>query len=120
MGAVSLMLVKVSLLALYLKLFGSIRRVKVSIYICMGIVATFYIATVIAELVVGIPSHGVTWQTAQTRYGPFGLDISGVRGVFGIVSDFAIISIPLTQTFKIQIALRRKIVLACVFLTGLL
>jgi hypothetical protein len=120
MGAVSNMLVKVALLSLYLRLFGTIQKVRFTIYACMGIIASFYLSTMIAELVVGVPRHGDGWQAAQSRYGPFGLDVSVVRGVFGVVSDFAIIAIPLTQTFKIQVATRKKIVLICVFLTGLL
>lgn len=86
----------------------------------MGIIVLFYLATMIAELVIGVPRNGIGWQMAQNNYGPFGLHVSSVRGVFGVVSDFAIIAIPLTQTFKIQIATRKKIVLVCVFLTGLL
>lgn len=120
MSAVSAMLVKTSLLTLYLRIFNPVRRVTIAIYICIGIVISLYLSTMIAELMVGIPRGGEGWQAAQMKYGPFGLNISAVRGVFGIVSDFAILLIPSTQIVKLNLPLRRKVVLVCVFLTGLL
>lgn len=115
------MLVKVSLLALYLRVFKPSRKVNIIIYTCIGVVMAFYLSTMIAELVVGIPKSGNGgWQEAQMNYGPFGLDVSAVRGVFGIVSDFAILLIPLTQIVQLNLPLKRKVVLVCIFLTGLL
>ncbi|KAI0117411.1 hypothetical protein F4814DRAFT_416204 [Daldinia grandis] len=121
MSAVSTMLVKVSLLVLYLRIFNPVRQVTITIYVCTGVIVSFYLATMIAELVVGVPKAGSEgWQEAQARYGPFGLNVSVVRGVFGIISDFAILFIPLAQVMKLYLPLRKRIILAGIFLTGLL
>lgn len=115
------MMVKLSLLVMYLRLFKPVQLVKIIIYVCIGVVTCFYMATVIAELVVGIPRAGDSgWYAAQLRYGPVGLDVSSVRGVFGIVSDFGILFIPLSQVIKLNLPLKRKVTLICIFLTGLL
>ncbi|KAH8767428.1 hypothetical protein F5883DRAFT_644439 [Diaporthe sp. PMI_573] len=121
MSAISIMLVKLSILALYLRMFKSVRLVNIVSFVCIGVVASFYVATVIAELVVGVPRAGEGgWQVAQMRYAVFGLDISAVRGAFGVVSDFAILFIPLSQVIQLHLPLKRKIILICIFLTGLL
>lgn len=114
------MLLKISLLALYLRLFKSIKKVTIAIYICAGITILFYLATMIAELVIGIPRRSEGWEVAQIRYGPFGLNVSVARGFFGFVSDFVILFIPLTQIIRLHLPLRKKIALLCIFLTGLL
>jgi hypothetical protein len=115
------MLVKLSILGLYLRMFKPVRLVSIIIHVCIGVVTSFYVATAIAELVVGTPrGENGRWQAAQSRYGPFGLDISVVRGVFGVVSDFAILFIPVSQVIQLHLPLRRKVILVCIFLTGLL
>ncbi|KAI0417229.1 hypothetical protein F5X98DRAFT_341749 [Xylaria grammica] len=118
--ALSAMLVKLSLLSLYLRIFNPAWKVTLTIYVCAAIVSSFYISTIIAELVVGIPKGNGSLQQAQVRYGPFGLTISTVRGVFGIVSDFTILFIPMTQLITLALPTKRKVVLICIFLTGLL
>jgi len=119
-SALSSMLLRISLLALYLRLFKPIKVVTTVIYLCSGITIIFYLVTMIAELVVGIPRQDEGWIVAQRRYGPWGLKISVARGIFGVLSDFVILFIPLTQIVKLYLPLRKKIVLICVFLTGLL
>ncbi|KAJ2983343.1 hypothetical protein NUW58_g6268 [Xylaria curta] len=118
--AISAMLVKLSLLLLYLRIFKPAWKVTLTIYACIGIVSLFYLSTMIAELVVGVPKGGGTWQQAQAAYGPFGLTISVVRGVFGVLSDFVILLIPMTQLVLLALPTRRKVVLVGVFLTGIL
>ncbi|KAK5630927.1 hypothetical protein RRF57_006642 [Xylaria bambusicola] len=118
--AAASLLVKLSLLSLYLRIFSPVQAIKLTIYACIGILSSFYVSTIIAELVVGIPRNNRGWQEAQIRYGPFGLTISVVRGVFGVISDFVILFIPIAQLVKLSVPLGRKIILLCVFLTGLL
>lgn len=114
------MLVKVSLLALYLRMFKPVRLVNIIIHTCIGVVVSFYVATMIAELVVGVPRGDEGWQAAQARYGNFGLEVSAARGIFGVISDFVILAIPLSQVVQLHLPLRRKITLVCIFLSGLL
>ena len=64
--------------------------------------------------------QGGGWPEAQTKYGPFGLEISNARGVFGVLSDFAILVIPMTQIAQLRLPLKKKVILTCIFLTGLL
>ncbi|KAI0404660.1 hypothetical protein F4802DRAFT_565871 [Xylaria palmicola] len=118
--ALSAMLVKLSLLLLYLRIFNPSWTVNLTIHACIGVVSLFYLSTIIAELVVGVPRGNGNWQQAQITYGPVGLTVSVVRGVFGVVSDFVILLIPMTQLVVLALPTRRKIVLICVFLTGIL
>ncbi|KAG8158325.1 hypothetical protein KVR01_012086 [Diaporthe batatas] len=120
MSAISIMLVKLSLLFMYLRMFKPVQLVKIFIYVSIGAVTSFYVATIIAELAVGIPRPGEGWPAAQMRYGNFGLEVSVVRGVFGVISDFVIFFIPLSQVIRLHLPLKRKITLVCIFLTGLL
>ncbi|KAI1477678.1 hypothetical protein F4774DRAFT_388204 [Daldinia eschscholtzii] len=120
-SSITTMLVKLTLLVLYLRIFNPVEIAKIAIYICIGVTISFYIATMIAELVVGLPkAGGEGWQAAQIRYGPFGLNLSVVRGVFGVISDFVILLIPMTQVIKLHLPLRKKITILGIFLTGLL
>lgn len=83
-----------------------------SIYTCIGVVVSFYLVTIVAELVAGIPRPGGGgWQQAQVKYGPFGLSVSVAHGIFGIISDFVILLIPLTQIISLCLPLRKKIIL---------
>jgi hypothetical protein len=115
------MILKLSLLTLYLRFFNRVRTVRIAIYTSIGIIVSFYLSTIIAELAVGIPRPGEGgWGPVQTSYGPFGLNVSAARGVFGVVSDFTILLIPITQIVPLSLPLQRKIILLCIFLTGLL
>ncbi|KAI1826553.1 hypothetical protein F4861DRAFT_63956 [Xylaria intraflava] len=120
--SLSTLLAKLALLTLYLRIFNPSRNVTLAIYVCLVIVTGFYLSTVIAELVVGLPSNDAGWTQGQNKviWGTFGLTVSVVRGVFGVVSDFAILLIPMTQLIRLALPMRRRIILSCVFLTGLL
>ncbi|OTB11606.1 hypothetical protein K445DRAFT_321984 [Daldinia sp. EC12] len=121
MSPISIMLVKLTLLILYLRIFNPVKIAKIAIYVCIGVTISFYMATTIAELVVGLPkAGGEGWQAAQSRYAPFGLDLSVVRGVFGVISDFVILLIPMTQVITLHLPLRKKVIIAGIFLAGLL
>jgi hypothetical protein len=117
----SSMLVKVTLLVLYLRIFKPVKSVVIIIYTCIGIITAFYTATLIAYIVQCIPrtTGSAAWLMSQAKCGPFALRVSAVQGVFGPVSDFVILMIPLSLVIPMRLPFQKKLAVASIFLTGL-
>ena len=116
------MFVKLTILALYYRIFQPSRWARILIWAGMMSITVFYLISVIAVLSQCVPGPSETWlfkvptgacPTVQVR-------LSLGVGIFGLVSDVYILVIPLWQISHLSLAPKRKFGLVVVFLTGLL
>ncbi|KAK8119585.1 uncharacterized protein PG998_004211 [Apiospora kogelbergensis] len=117
-------LVKVAFLFLYLRLFGTVRQVRIMIWAGLVVVVAFGIAYTIVEIVTCVPwpSEHDGWMSEeyQTRclYISPRLLLGGCY--FGVFTDFYILFIPLSQLRDLGLPRKRKIGISFIFLTGLI
>ncbi|KAH8901739.1 hypothetical protein GQ53DRAFT_740474 [Thozetella sp. PMI_491] len=116
--ATSAMLVKCSLLVLYLRIFRPIVTVNWIIYLCIGVISAFYISTLTAYSVLCSPRPGFSWVVSQVVCGTAALNIAVVQGVFGPVSDLVVMLIPMTLVLPLSLPPKKKVAVAGIFLTG--
>ncbi|KAK3323192.1 hypothetical protein B0T19DRAFT_199336 [Cercophora scortea] len=116
------MLVKVSLLVLYLRIFHPVYVVNRAIYACIGLVSVFYLVSIIYDAVKCTPAPGSQggYFLAALYCAPSALEISVALGVFGLVSDVVILLIPMSLVLPMNLPRRKKIAVTCTFLTGFL
>ncbi|KAK8059272.1 hypothetical protein PG996_009202 [Apiospora saccharicola] len=117
-------LVKMAFLFFYLRLFGTVRPVRIMILAGMAAVVAFFIAYLIVEIVTCVPwpsEHGgFLDETFQARclYVSPRLLLAGCY--FGVIVDFYILFIPLSQVKDLELPRKRKIGISFIFLTGLM
>ncbi|KAK7955974.1 uncharacterized protein PG986_005196 [Apiospora aurea] len=117
-------LIKVAFLFLYLRLFGTVRRVRIMIWAGLAVVIAFAIAYLITDMVTCVPwpgEHGgFLDETFQERclYNSPRLLLAGCY--FGVFTDFYIMFIPLSQVKDLGLPRKRKIGISFIFLTGLM
>ncbi|KAK8052207.1 hypothetical protein PG993_003592 [Apiospora rasikravindrae] len=117
-------LIKVAFLLFYLRLFGPLRRVRVMIWAGLVAVVAFAIAYLIFEIVTCVPrpsdQGGFLDEEFQARclYDSSKLLLAGCY--FGIITDFYIMFIPLSQVKGLGLPKKRKIGISFIFLTGLM
>ncbi|KAI1491158.1 hypothetical protein F5X96DRAFT_668967 [Biscogniauxia mediterranea] len=115
------MLVKLTILALYHRIFQPILWAKRSIWAGLILVATFYSVLLMVLLVPCVPIHGESWL-AKTTHGAcptVQVKNSQAQGIFGLVSDLYILAIPISQVSRLSLAPKRKAGVLVVFLTGI-
>ncbi|KAI1416401.1 hypothetical protein F5Y13DRAFT_116704 [Hypoxylon sp. FL1857] len=111
-----LMLVKVSILQLYLRIFPS-KRFKIAVYIMTGIVLSWWTAITLLTIFQCDP--------IEMSYKPWldghCIDLEGAfygSGVPDIVVDFLILCLPLRQVWKLNTSLSNKLVIGFFFASG--
>lgn len=114
------LLVKAALLALYLRIFNPVPSVNYIIIGCITTLAIFYSTTIIIDFAVTIPRKGSTWIIASTSHPKVAVNIGLAQAVFGAISDWVILMIPLALVVPLRMATKQKVAVTGIFLTGLL
>jgi hypothetical protein len=119
--SVASLLIKLSLLVLFYRLFSPLVHSK--ILIKFGIVFTIISYTIVITtwIYYNVPHAGeMGWldPTFITRTASAGSKIAVVLGVLGSFTDLYVITIPLTSIARLSLSTARKIGLAAVFATG--
>ncbi|KAI3325463.1 hypothetical protein HD806DRAFT_552739 [Xylariaceae sp. AK1471] len=117
-------LVKVSLLAFYLRIFNPVPRLKFMIWVGLVAVVGFCIAVIIGTLVLCIPRPG-DLDTFRLITVPqrcfFNIPKVTTAGtVFSVISDFYILFIPIHILPSLKLSRKRKAAVGSVFLLGFL
>ena len=112
---------KLSLFLLYYRLFASDYWTKIAIYLGIITVCLFYIACCITLLILCLPKPGESWISPrfQVRCAP-AFKLGNAHGWFGLLSDLYIFFLPLPVLWGLHMALRKKLGVVAVFLTGLM
>ncbi|KAK8033506.1 hypothetical protein PG991_002904 [Apiospora marii] len=117
-------LIKVAFLLFYLRLFGPVRQVRIMVWIGLGLVATFCIVYIIIELATCIPRpsdhDGFLDDVFFERCFAFAPKILLAGCYFGVIMDFYILLLPLSQLKGLGLPKKRKIGISFIFLTGLM
>lgn len=122
------MFLKLSLLALYLRIFRPAKGAKTVIWSSLAVIVLFYVSCLIGDAVsCGPHIYDVKGQpSASEPYNPDkGCSIPQrplwtTMGLFGIISDFYLLAIPVGLTLNVRLPPKIKTEMCCVFLTGLL
>ena len=117
----TVLMVKLSLLFLYLHIFRPNVRLRHCIHFGIWFLCLFYSATFIAYAVLSIPRPGQSQLAAilsvdTARDIPLGI----TQGAINVVSDFYIFCLPIPVVWKLQMPRKKKIGVFAVFVTGLL
>lgn len=114
--------IKSSILFLYRRLFDPTLSARVMIWIGFALIVPFYTASIVGLFILCAPRRhekllGLEYGSRCTM--PV-LELSFAQGLFGVLSDFYLLAVPITQVLKLSVSLGRKIGLAAIFMTGLM
>lgn len=114
--------VKLSLFILYLHLFGVKHRIRILIYAGIGSIFMVYTGILIGYGVFCIPRSGMSWSEAikDPRCHVHTPSIQYIVGIFGVLSDFYILGLPIPVILRLQVPRKERIGLFALFMTGLL
>ncbi|KAK8867729.1 integral membrane protein [Apiospora arundinis] len=117
-------LIKVAFLLFYLRLFGPVRHIRLMAWAGLGAVVTFCIAYIIIYVTACVPHAGEDGGYLDDRYwsrcaaiGPNTL-LAGCY--FGVITDFYIMFMPMSQVKGLALPKKRKLGIGFIFLTGLI
>ncbi|KAF2972873.1 hypothetical protein GQX73_g783 [Xylaria multiplex] len=116
-------LIKLSLLALFHRLFSPSARSKVAIRFGMVFTAASYVAILTAWIYYNVPHiDDMGWidPVFVARLESADLTMAVIFGVLGTVTDLYVIAIPLASVSGLNLSTARKIGLAGLFATGFL
>ena len=106
---------------MYLHIFKILRWFRICSYMGGAITTAFYISTTVAPLILGTPRHGETWTDLPfAKDTTISITVPVVTSSFGVVIDLFILLLPIIAVMPLQLPMRRKIGVVCVFMTGLL
>lgn len=112
---------KLALFLLYYRLFAHNRWTRIAIYLGITLNGLFYVASVVAMMVLCIPRRGESWTSiTYTTRCVHSKAMNDVFGIFGLLSDLYIFILPLPILFRLQMSLRKKLGITAIFLTGLM
>lgn len=110
---------KLSLLSLYLDVFGPNQALRYAIYFGMVFVTLFYTGTFIAFCVLAIPRPGETLiGTILSNNVASLIPISVAQAGVNVASDFYIFLLPIPGVVQLQMPTRKKIGVCAIFATG--
>ena len=106
---------------MYLHIFKILRWFRICAYMGAAITTTFYISTMVAMFIVSTPRRGMTWaEHLVTKEMRRAVILRVATSSFGVVIDLVILLLPMIAVMPLQLPIRRKIGVVCVFMTGLL
>ena len=111
---------KLSLFALYLRLFHPAYWTRILIYFGILITFVFYTAITVAEGVLCIPRSGESWAKATSTRCHQDVYVGFYLGLFNVVSNFYILILPIPVIWQLQMPTRKKIGVCAIFMTGIL
>lgn len=115
--------IKLSILLQYLRIFRPTRQGNLFLYLgvhaCIWIIFLLYFLDIMFEVVMCVPREKI-WNPLMTTGHCFD-DSAAYRatGIFNVLSDFAILILPIPSVWRLKIPLRKKIGLVSVFSAGL-
>ena len=118
-----LFLIKLSILLQYLRIFVPTRKGNMSLFIAIHvtiwIVFLFYFAITVVEIFLCTPRKKI-WNPLLPRGHCLDQNAPYLgTGIFNIISDFAILVLPIAPIWKLQMAVKKKLMIAAIFAAGL-
>lgn len=122
----SAMFTKVSLLVFYLRTFRPSKAARLMVWLGIGAIVPVYVTSLLTFSVnckpTQWPLNPVEYLAVQrgSKRAALEKDLFIVQGVFSIVSDIYVLTIPIIFAWGLQLPLRRRIGICLIFLVGLL
>ena len=116
------MFIKVTFFLLFLQLFRPSRKIRFAIYGGLAFTILFYVMDFIVDFVSDTPRPGETWISHE-EFNPvenIGITSAIWLPTVGMVIDLYILCLPLYCVSTLQLSMRRKLMAASVFFTGIL
>lgn len=122
--SITIFLVKASILLQYLRVFVPNRKADWSLYIAIHLVLwtcfLFYVTILFLQIFACHPRERI-WDLLITEGSCLDGEASSLAtGIFNVLSDFAILILPMVPIVKLQLPLARRLLLIAVFATGIL
>ncbi|KAH6644884.1 hypothetical protein C7974DRAFT_408530 [Boeremia exigua] len=111
---------KVAILALYIRIFGTITWLRRTCWIWMVCMALFYGLNIVAAGAYCVPRSGEKWGGDSFARCSSSAWLHVVVGVFSVVADLIILILPFPVVMKLRISTTKKITLGIVFGTGII
>jgi len=115
---------KISILLQYLRIFAPTRQGNMIMYVgahvCIWMNLVFYSITTVFYITICSPRAKIYDPLVTTGHCFNTAATFKATGVFNILSDFALLVLPLQSIWKLRRPLRRKILINVVFATGVL
>lgn len=111
--------VKVSILFILVRIFAPYRKVVVFIYVFLSVLLAYTIAATIAKICICMPI-GSFWLGTDVTHGHClkELEIFLTDGVVSMVSDLAILILPLTVIWRLQLSMKKKLRVMAILAAG--
>ncbi|GCB25006.1 hypothetical protein AAWM_07891 [Aspergillus awamori] len=115
------MFTKISILAFYLRIFSPSRRARALIWGGIFFTVLGYMTITIAMLAWMVPHRGDGgWGSMANvkRMGVASRQLDFTQGIFSVLSDFYVLTIPTGIVSRLNMKTQKKIGVACIFLFG--
>ena len=112
---------KLSLLLLYLRIFGPQKSTRYAIYISIAFAFCLYWINIPIEAYYCAPSAGKGWTLSEIGPKCWSTIILGlVQGPLNVLLDLILFILPIPVVIGLQMSFRRRMAVLAVFFTGLL
>ena len=116
--------IKLSILLQYLRIFAPTRKgnmfLYVGVHVCIWTNLIFYLVETVFHIVTCTPRERI-WNPLITTGHCFNIDADyQASGVFNVISDLAILILPMPCVWRLRMPLKKKILMTTIFATGVL
>lgn len=111
---------KAAIAALYIRIFGSKRWIRLSSYGLIIFMFLVYSSNVVIGAVYCLPRHGAPWDGNVFASCASHVKSAIIFGVFGVVADLILLFLPFPIVLKLHLTTRKKLGLSIVFSAGFL
>ncbi|KAL9118742.1 MAG: hypothetical protein Q9187_004710 [Circinaria calcarea] len=111
---------KAAILMLYLRVFQVKRIIRFLIYFGLTFMFVLYWISVPLFSYYCTPRAGEAWDLTLLGKCHVNAKLALVQGVFGVVADIYIFILPLPTIYNLNLAYKKKVGLAAIFMTGIL
>lgn len=112
-------LTKVSILLLYHRIFGVVRKFHYALYVAGFLATGYWIACTILAFT-GCHPLAKNWDKAVPGGCVNLIAFFRWNGICNLIIDFLILCLPLPMVWRLNIAVKQKITLSAIFMLGLL
>lgn len=114
--------IKLSILLQYLRIFAPTRKgnmfIYVGVHVCIWSNLIFYLVETVFEIAICTPRKKI-WNPLMTTGHCFSVDATfQATGVFNVISDFAILILPMPCLWRLRMPLKKKVLMTTIFATG--
>jgi hypothetical protein len=112
-------LIKLALFLLILRIFSTLRWLRILVHLGATFNILFYFSGSIALVVLASPRHGQNYlQVLEGPAGRHGKTLVIAQGVVNVVSDFYLLIVPLPAVWGLKLPLKKRFGILAIFGTG--